>query len=111
MGKRLRHPVRPKFPAKVGAKSMDITGKSQTLEPFVYINEMERTQSEKKLAELTSRFAWYANWAMPGISLYNELFTHYGDTKNFFYPSKKDPEYQQRNIWLWAAGADIQAKK
>jgi peptide/nickel transport system substrate-binding protein len=109
-GKRLHQPVRPKFPAKVGAHSMNISGKAQTLKPFSYVNKMTRTQSEKKLADLTSNFAWYANWSMPSISLFNELFAHYGDTKNFSYPSKDDPEYNQRNIWEWAAGADIQAK-
>jgi hypothetical protein len=36
--------------------------------------------------------------AIPGISLFNELFTHYGDTKHFTYPLKDDPKYNQRNI-------------
>jgi hypothetical protein len=51
------------------------------------------------------------NVAMPNIGLYSELLTHFEDTKHFSYPSKNDPEYQQRNIWLWMAGADSQVKK
>ena len=101
---RLSQTIRPEYPAEVGTETLDVgsVGETKTLNPFVMVDTMRATQSSEELKRLSGEFAWYANWAVPNIELFDEVFTHYGDTENFSYPSEDAKEYSLRDLWIWA---------
>ncbi|WP_415379149.1 ABC transporter substrate-binding protein [Halosimplex sp. TS25] len=100
---RLGQPIRPEYPAEVGTETLDLSQVSETntLEPFVLNDSMRRTTSREELEDLAAEFAWYANWAVPNLELFDEVFTHYGNTEKFVFPNPDQDVYHLRNHWQW----------
>lgn len=109
---RLKQKIRPEYPATVGTETLDLSDvdETETLEPFVLNDTMRQAQSEDELMDLAAEFASYANWAVPNVELFDEVFTHYGNTEKFVFPSKDTDEYYLRNVWLWAMRGDVDGK-
>lgn len=106
---RLSQPIRPEYPAEIGTEALDLSaaGETKTLQPFVINDSMRRSQSREELADLASEFAWYANWAVPNLELFDEVFTHYGNTEKFVFPNPDEDVYYQRNHWQWMLHGDV----
>lgn len=81
---KLGHPLRPQFPAEVGAT--DVNGDGQTLYPFKWSNIMSQTQDEQEVRDLTEKFVWFHNFQLPHIGFYEETKTYWGKTDEFDFP-------------------------
>jgi peptide/nickel transport system substrate-binding protein len=100
---RLNQVIRPEYPGQVGTETLDIddVGNVKTLKPFVLNQQMRQATSKERLVELTKEFAWYANWAVPNLELFDEVFTNFGKTDAFQFPDRSQRVYYHRAPWLW----------
>lgn len=74
-------PNRPEYPAEVGAKTMD--GETKTLYPLKMRWEADQTASEEEVQDISREFAWYTNFDMAKMPLFNETTVINADTTNF----------------------------
>ena len=109
---RLGQPIRPEYPADVGTESLDLdsVGETKTLKPFVLNTQLQQALSKEDLMAATKEFAWYANWAVPNLELFDEVFTHFGKSQDFQFPQNSQSSYYQRDMWLWMKEGRINGK-
>ncbi|WP_266081400.1 ABC transporter substrate-binding protein [Haladaptatus caseinilyticus] len=88
---KLNHPIRAKFPKKVGQKGNG--GSKQTLNPVKWNNIMSQTQSTKEVKDLTKKLMWYTNWQVPHIGFYDETRAFWGDTSKFNFPTAEADDH------------------
>jgi len=101
--KRLHQPVHPEYPAEIGARDSSKT----ELRPFQLVQQMERAQDAGRLQELVHEVAWYCNYRMPHVGLYNEAFTHYGNTTEYSFPDRGSKLYNTKDLWQWVARGGV----
>ncbi len=82
---KLNHPLRPKFPKKVGKKKLG-GASGQTLYPFKWSSIMTQTQEEQEVRDLTEKFVWFHNYQVPHIGFYEETKTYWGKTDKYDFP-------------------------
>ncbi|UPV76815.1 ABC transporter substrate-binding protein (plasmid) [Halorussus limi] len=85
--KKLNHPIRPKFPKKVG--TMGTGGEQQTLYPVKWNDIITQTQSADEVKKYAKKFMWYMNWQVPHIGFYDETRAYWGNTDKFNFPTGK----------------------
>ncbi|WP_227378663.1 ABC transporter substrate-binding protein [Haladaptatus halobius] len=91
--KKLNHPIRPKYPKKVG--TMGSGGAKQTFYPIKWNNIMTQTQSADEVKKFSKKFAWYMNWQVPHIGFYDETRAYWGNTSKFNFPTNKADNHPQ----------------
>lgn len=65
--------------------------KTITVDPKALIDEMSVTTDEKRQQEIINKLAWATNQAVPQITSCERSFSQFLDTKDWNYPSLKDP--------------------
>jgi ABC-type transport system substrate-binding protein len=105
---RLKQPVHPEHPAEIGARDGPMT----ELRPFQLVQGMKRAQDDRELRELVHEISWYCNYQMPHVGLYNEAFTHYGNTARYEFPEEGSTLYNTKDAWQWVAmgGVDVRTE-
>lgn len=78
---KLHHPIRATFPSEVGA--MEVGGSGQTLYPIKWNKIMSQTQDRAEIEELSRKIAWYYNWQIPHIGLYEETWNYWGNVEKY----------------------------
>jgi len=109
---RLNQIIRPEYPATVGTTDLNLDNVSdtKTLEPFVLNTRMRQATDKETLMSVCKEFAWYANWAVPNLELWDEVFTNFGKTEDFKYPARSQRYYHHRSPWLWVKQGRISGK-
>ncbi|MFB6194563.1 MAG: ABC transporter substrate-binding protein [Haloplanus sp.] len=88
---RLKIPVNPKYPKKVG--SMEITDGGEKLKPVKWGNILSQTQDPAEIQEYSRKFGWWYDWWRPHVGLYEEKWTYWGDTKHYNMPDGSKPNH------------------
>lgn len=88
---KLQHPIRVEFPTEVGSTSM--SGDTQTSRPIKWWRELRQVEDPEQIAERTEQFAWFYNWQVPHVPLYEDVWSHWGDTDNYHMPDGSHAEH------------------
>lgn len=73
-------PVHDEFPAEVGRN--DLNGKTQQLKPLKWKYESQQASNDR-IAELGKKLAWYCNFSMARINVWDEVTKIVGDSENY----------------------------
>jgi ABC-type transport system substrate-binding protein len=99
------HPVRPSYPAEVGANEIGDDG--QTLYPMKWKWESDQAQDREVIVDRSKKMAWYLNWNLPRINIYSEIIEIAGNTKDFEWETTGALAGSQRpTIQMALGGAD-----
>lgn len=99
------HPFNPapKFPKKIGAKK--VSGDGEQFRPFEWYRGMELAESEDRVKKYAKKAAWYHNFQALHIEIFSDVYSIWGDTQGFEFPSKGAPELGMGNPeWLTKRG-------
>ena len=75
------HPVEPEVPDVGDAEGSP----SNTLNPYVAKWTLEQLNDRDQITEIARQWAWYANWAVPQIAMYDEVNALIVDQENYFW--------------------------
>lgn len=89
---RLKQPIRPQFPKKVGSET--ISGTGQTLYPLMWSEKMSQSQNKNEIAKTARKLSWYYNWQLPHIGFYEEVWQSWGRKDKFTFENNH-PENQR----------------
>ena len=78
------HPVEPEIP-DIG----DVDGSpSTTLNPYVDKWTLDQLNDRDRITEIARKWAWYANWSVPQVAMYDESNKVIVDQENYFWGKK-----------------------
>jgi ABC-type transport system substrate-binding protein len=106
---RLNMPIHPEYPEEIGATG----GSMKQLNPFQLINRMQAAESTDELTDLLHEMAWYINYQVPHVGLYDEIDVLFGNTEEFSYPTEEShPAVYNTKTWFQTMNSSgIQPKK
>lgn len=95
---RLQLDPKPEFPEEVG--QMDMSGSTQTFEPFLWPRKMLVAQDRETVQDLARKVAWFHNFNALHLEIFVSTQTMWGDTQDFEWPAETHPEVATKHFQI-----------